>query len=118
LWRARVLAAKDECEELRQGIGELFSDETCDICKENMELKFRIMDLKRALEAIAGSTDAATAAVYLAGRTCLDLPRGTKQLVMNEVKEIYERECGAGSFGTIGSRRARGLEDEDAWPAP
>jgi hypothetical protein len=35
------------------------------LCKENMELKLRIMDLTEALTEITGSTDAAIAAEYL-----------------------------------------------------
>jgi hypothetical protein len=62
----------------------------------NIELKFRIIDLKHVLEAVARLTNAATAAEYLAGHTCLDFPRGTKRLFMNEVKEIYECDCGTG----------------------
>ena len=51
--------AEEENEELRQAIYEPFSLPYQDLCKENMELKFRIMDLQEALAGITGSTEAA-----------------------------------------------------------
>jgi hypothetical protein len=64
---------------------------TYKICKETMVLKFRIMDLKRALEATARSTDAATVTEYLTGHTRLDFPRGTKRLVMSKGSVAWDR---------------------------
>ncbi len=60
--------AEEENEELRQAMGEPFSVPYQDLCKENMELEFRIMDHKEALTEITGSTEAATAAEYLGGK--------------------------------------------------
>jgi hypothetical protein len=48
-----------ENEELRQATEEPFSLPYQDLCKEQMDLKFRIMDLKEALSEITGSTEAA-----------------------------------------------------------
>ncbi len=60
--------AEEENEELRQAMDEPFSVPYQDLCKENMELKFRIMDLKEALTEITESTEEATAAEYLGGK--------------------------------------------------
>jgi hypothetical protein len=115
--------AEEENEELRQAINEPFSLAYEDLCKENMELKFRIMDLKEALEEITGSTEAAAAAEYLGGKHAIKTPRKIQRVVWRRVQELYEDMCGAGSFSRISQRlddrqRARVLEDEGAEPGP
>jgi hypothetical protein len=97
-----------------------------DLCKENMELKFRIMDLKEALTEITGSTEAATAAEYLGGKHLMKTPHNIQRLVGRSVQELYEgsneAKFGTGSFSGISHRpddiRPCELEDEGAEPGP
>jgi hypothetical protein len=77
-WWGRAVHAEEENEELRQAIYEPFSLPYQDLYKENMELKFRIMDLQEALAEITGSTEAAEAAEHLGGQHSMNLPRETQ----------------------------------------
>jgi hypothetical protein len=105
-------------------MGEPFSVPYLDLCKENMELKFRIMDLKEALTKITGSTEAASAAEYLGGKHFMKTPRKIQRLVGRSVHELYEAKFGAGSFSGISHRPDDirpcqcELEDEGAEPGP
>jgi hypothetical protein len=90
--------AEEENEDLRKAIEEPLSLSYQELCKENMELKYRIMDLKEALKGITGSIEAATAAEYLGGKHCMKTPRKIQRLVGRRVKELYENMFSAGSF--------------------
>ena len=57
--REHIGRDSQENEELRQANDEPFSLPCQVLCKEQMDLKFRIMDLKEALSEITGSTEAA-----------------------------------------------------------
>lgn len=121
-WWGIAVHAEEENEELRQAIYEPFSLPYQDLCKENMELKFRIMDLQEALAGITGSTEAAEAAEHLGGQHSMNLPRETQLIIGHAVQELYEAKFGAGSFSGTShrqdERRPCELEDEGTGPGP
>ena len=117
-WWLRAINAEEDNEYLQREIDKRNSASDHETGAENMEMKFRVVDMTRALEALTGSTDGATAAEILGGRHELQVSRRIRKLVGGRVKKLYDRHWGEGAFDEIGYRRVRDLEREGMLNSP